>query len=218
MGGRLWVHESGYHDARNKLQRFNGNMPHMTEYFSGERYSIVYYVHKSFPRCDEEDRAFLSGLGFRFPDAAWYAKAATKAYSLASREVRLERAQKYLIEQQGIYPVTLDVVDYSSDDPIDVLDSSEDSDSDEGEGVTLLELQKEARQNAQELLRTKPNYDDIIASMNSCLKDEVALASQTPDTNATVVSKVHCFVMCSGLRLIFLLFFPRSYRYPKNFC
>ena len=59
--GKLWVHDPPcpthapgcrcrFRDIRS-FQRFDGNHPHYTERFSGERYSVVFYTHRSFAKC-----------------------------------------------------------------------------------------------------------------------------------------------------------------------
>ena len=41
------------------FHRFDGNHPHYTERFQGERYSVVYYTHKSFAKC--RDKVYSEG-------------------------------------------------------------------------------------------------------------------------------------------------------------
>ena len=64
--GKLWVHDPPcathapgckcrFRDIRS-FHRFDGNHPHYTERFHGERYSVVYYTHKSFAK--SKDKVF----------------------------------------------------------------------------------------------------------------------------------------------------------------
>ena len=172
-GGRLWVHGRDYLDAQHQLVRFSGNEPHFTESFDGERYSIVFYVHRSFPRVSPEDRAYLLSLGFRFPSDDWYVQAAVKACTLPTREVRLAKAQKALMLQTPVEdPDAIDVVDYLSDDPILVLDSSESSAGEE-DGDSGHEVLETSASSEKQRVPAKPSYDSIVATLGDCIADQV---------------------------------------------
>ncbi len=47
-GGNLWTHDRGLlrldGERRGNVALFNGNMPHMTMPFTGERYSLLHFL------------------------------------------------------------------------------------------------------------------------------------------------------------------------------
>ena len=45
-GGETWAQHQGFLNVSNKLHRFDGQIPHFTTRFVGERYTAVFYTHK----------------------------------------------------------------------------------------------------------------------------------------------------------------------------
>lgn len=68
-GGELWTLQDGPVNVRHKFFRYDGTEPHATLPFEGERFSVVYFVHQTHPKLNQEDRAYLESLGFKLPAA-----------------------------------------------------------------------------------------------------------------------------------------------------
>ena len=70
-GGNLWTHDRGLvrvdGPRRGRPQFFNGNMPHMTMPFQGERYSLIYFCCGNWGSLPAHEEAELASMGFRFP-------------------------------------------------------------------------------------------------------------------------------------------------------
>ena len=49
------------------LLTFNGKVPHSTQPFEGERYSLVFYVHTGVMKMDSREREEAKTLGFQLP-------------------------------------------------------------------------------------------------------------------------------------------------------
>ncbi|KAK7230829.1 acetylcholine-gated cation-selective channel [Aureococcus anophagefferens] len=72
-GGNLWTHDRGLlrvDGASRGARYFNGNMPHMTMPFDGERYSLIYFCCGNWGSLSRADEAALCDMGFRFPPEA----------------------------------------------------------------------------------------------------------------------------------------------------
>jgi len=70
LGGQLYVHGRGRLDVQRRWLEFDGNVPHLTCGFSGERFSVVAFVHECFRKVSPADEARLRGLGFCWPARA----------------------------------------------------------------------------------------------------------------------------------------------------
>lgn len=67
--GGLWVHDQGALDVKKKFVAFDGNVPHATLDFEGERFSLIYFVQAQFRQMRDEHKEYLiNNLGFPFPD------------------------------------------------------------------------------------------------------------------------------------------------------
>ena len=143
-GGELWVHDPPcdnhaspcacrFRDVR-RFQRFDGNKPHFTKRFSGERYTAVFYITSSFRSASAVDLEYLTSLGFALPEPDLAAALELKRKSLPPKEERIDAAMKDLIEDQGgggargegasaSEPIDLSdicVIEYDSDEEIEV--------------------------------------------------------------------------------------------------
>lgn len=85
LAGQLWVHGRGPLDCRRTWQAFDGNSPHCTLPFSGTRFTLIYFTHCSQSMLRDEDRVFLTDLGFAMPQSE-----ITKAPHMRTAEERLE--------------------------------------------------------------------------------------------------------------------------------
>jgi len=116
-----------FRDVQNKFQRFDGNKPHFTCKFLGERYTVVYYVHQSWERC--RNRGLLESLGFSFPGSGFNALVKARDQYPSTHD-RIQEAMKDLIldqdQHEGTMQEPVEVIDYSSDEDFvldgDVLD------------------------------------------------------------------------------------------------
>ncbi len=69
-GGELWTADRGVLPCRNELRLFNGNQPHCTLPFKGERYSLIYFSSSGHDRMAPKDVQQCEALGFcRLPTA-----------------------------------------------------------------------------------------------------------------------------------------------------
>lgn len=66
-GGDLWVSGIGGHNCRDNLIEFDANLPHATLPFTGERYTVTYFLHNCHRYVRAEDEVILSALGFALP-------------------------------------------------------------------------------------------------------------------------------------------------------
>mmetsp|Transcript_27023 Transcript_27023/g.81031 ORF Transcript_27023/g.81031 Transcript_27023/m.81031 type:complete len:565 (+) Transcript_27023:80-1774(+) len=66
-GGALWTLDHGPLDCKRQFCHYDGTEPHATLPFQGERYTLVFFSNQSHPRLGDEDRAYLTGLGFPLP-------------------------------------------------------------------------------------------------------------------------------------------------------
>merc|ERR1712032_1326216 len=49
-GGGLYVHGQGQVDVKDRFYKFDGNVPHLTCPFKGERYCVIYFVSQSYAK------------------------------------------------------------------------------------------------------------------------------------------------------------------------
>ena len=130
IGGELWVHDPPcdehaslctcrFRDVR-RFQRFDGNKPHFTKRFSGERYTAVFYITSAFRSADPADLSYLTSLGFALPEPTLADFLEDKRRSLPPKEERIDAAMKDLIEDQGSGQAQAEGAFAS--DPIDLSD------------------------------------------------------------------------------------------------
>jgi len=65
--GELYVHGLGKVCVRNTWYKFDGNCPHLTCPFDGERYCIVYFSTAGFEAASSKDKQTLRSLGVNLP-------------------------------------------------------------------------------------------------------------------------------------------------------
>lgn len=63
-GGELWTADRGVLPCRNECRLFNGNQPHCTLPFKGERYSLIYFSSSGHDRMAPQHVAQCEALGF----------------------------------------------------------------------------------------------------------------------------------------------------------
>jgi len=68
-GGELYVHGEGQVNLSSKFYEFDGNIPHLTCPFEGERFCIIFFTNQSYERVRKEDVKCLKQFGFNWPDA-----------------------------------------------------------------------------------------------------------------------------------------------------
>mmetsp|Transcript_767 Transcript_767/g.2146 ORF Transcript_767/g.2146 Transcript_767/m.2146 type:complete len:461 (-) Transcript_767:72-1454(-) len=66
-GGALYVHGRGEVDVKERFYEFNGNVPHLTCPFKGERFCVIYFSNQSYAKLPAKDATYLKKLGFNWP-------------------------------------------------------------------------------------------------------------------------------------------------------
>ena len=117
-GGQLWTFDQGPLDVKNKWVSFDGNLPHGTLCFSGNRYSLIFFTVKHHESILPFHRQRLVELGFSLPPVRKDSEAAQQAsppFRVLSRGhaafqswLRLANAQK-LNGDNGSAPLTCGV-------------------------------------------------------------------------------------------------------------
>lgn len=65
--GELYVHGVGKVNVHNRWQMFDGNVPHLTCPFEGERFCVIYFSNQSYGLVPSADVAYQHDLGFKWP-------------------------------------------------------------------------------------------------------------------------------------------------------
>jgi hypothetical protein len=68
-GGELYIHGEGQVDVSSTFYEFDGNIPHLTCPFKGERFCIIFFTNQSYERLRKGDVKYLKDLGFNWPEA-----------------------------------------------------------------------------------------------------------------------------------------------------
>merc|ERR1712046_390784 len=77
-------------DIRGKFVKFDGNVPHATEAFEGERYSVIYFTNQHYEDASEPHLKALAEMGFNLSEPGLRKK------EYGSKGERLARAKKSL--------------------------------------------------------------------------------------------------------------------------
>jgi hypothetical protein len=71
--GQLWVEGKGVIDVHNTWTAFDGNVPHMTLPFSGNRFTFIFFTHMSYKKSRASCLAFVkAAIRFPTPKASRY--------------------------------------------------------------------------------------------------------------------------------------------------
>lgn len=147
-GGDLWLHGLGRFTVHNTFVKFDGNDPHATYPFKGERFSLVFFTCKSYASVSNHDREWLLNLGVPLPEPGML----QKGYPSAAE--RLDAAKKALPpELHGCISGEARDGDESSDDY-----GASSNDSDE---VWKLSFEEEHERQKEELL-LEAELEDVI--------------------------------------------------------
>jgi len=67
--GGIYVHGVGELSIHNQWQLFDGNVPHMTCPFVGERFSLIFFTNQSYDLVPQGDIESMRQLGFQWPES-----------------------------------------------------------------------------------------------------------------------------------------------------
>ena len=79
-GGGLWTQENGAKSVKNRWIEFDGNLPHMTLSFRGERYTLIYYTNKKHFSAPNSDIAYIQSMEFPIPSKSFTRKKLALTY------------------------------------------------------------------------------------------------------------------------------------------
>lgn len=84
--GELWTHDRGVLPCKSEVRLFNGNQPHCTLPFAGERFSLIFFSSSGHDRMAPRDAAQLRALGFsRLPAHILSHKSAPRRRDVVAR-------------------------------------------------------------------------------------------------------------------------------------
>jgi len=64
--GWLWGEEFGSVNVKNTWYEFDGNMPHCTMPFAGDRYTLIYFINQGYEKINLADKNLISDVS-KFP-------------------------------------------------------------------------------------------------------------------------------------------------------
>ena len=86
-GGEFMIEGSPEVNLQGKVWRFNGNLPHKSFPFTGNRISLIWFAHTSWRRAPQAQIKELKRLGFRLPE---YQRGGVRPSSPVEKELELE--------------------------------------------------------------------------------------------------------------------------------
>jgi hypothetical protein len=95
--GGIYIHGVGELSIHDQWQLFDGNVPHMTCPFVGERYSLIFFTNQSYDLVPQGDIQSMRQLGFQWPESGLQkGEYGTKKARLAAARLALPSALQHL--------------------------------------------------------------------------------------------------------------------------
>merc|ERR1719162_1908735 len=95
--GNVYVHGVGELPVRGQWQLFDGNVPHLTCPFVGERYTLIFFTNQSYDIVPQGDVELMKQLGFNWPESGLQQGAyGTRKARLSAARLALPAALQHL--------------------------------------------------------------------------------------------------------------------------